>query len=608
MSEQPKQYGVTPPITVAGPTDKELERNQTLIEELKKQDSFESQEESAKRTQVLVALQSLTENFVRKVCVGKGMPEHIVKNSGGKIFTYGSYRLGVYGPGSDIDTLLVTPAHISRHDFFTTLPPMLQELNPPPEDLSIVPDAYVPIIKFELQGISIDLIFARLPNINSVPRDMVLNDKELLRGCDEVNLRCLNGCRVTDEILALVPKTGVFKMALRAIKLWAKRRAIYGNVIGFPGGVAWAMLVARICQLYPMAVSSVIISKFFKIMGSWTWPQPVLLKGIEDGPLNVRVWNPKIYASDRSHLMPIITPAYPSMCATHNITKSTKTIIIREMARANEVVNRIMVGTSSWDSLFERHSFFTNGYRYYLSVIASAKGKEQLLGWSGLVESKLRHLVMKLEQIETIKLAHPFNRGFDKVHFCATEEEAISVAHGDIRSVGIHDGVKTAETDLKDQNGDSESKEEDDSKVKVYTTTYYIGLEINSEISKQIDISWASQEFYEMCKSSEHYNVEEQSINIALTRNYELPDDVFQAGDTKPVKQTKKKIIKKKVNTVANGNGKKRNADEKGVSFELSEGGHIKMRLYGTKATEATKSLSESKNHYAENIAQELLP
>lgn len=144
---------------------------------------------------------------------------------------------------------------------------------------------------------------------------------------------------------------------------------------------------------------------------------------------------------------------------------------------------------------------------------------------------------MKLEQIETIKLAHPFNRGFDKVHFCATEEEAISVAHGEIRSVGIHDGVKTAETDLKDQNGDSESKEEDDSKVKVYTTTYYIGLEINSgksifieiticrgqysflaEISKQIDISWASQEFYDMCKSSEHYNVEEQSISIALTR------------------------------------------------------------------------------------------
>ena len=31
---------------------------------------------------------------------------------------------------------------------------------------------------------------------------------------------------------------------------------------GFPGGVAWAMLVARICQLYPNAVSSAIVEKF----------------------------------------------------------------------------------------------------------------------------------------------------------------------------------------------------------------------------------------------------------------------------------------------------------------------------------------------------------
>jgi len=49
--------------------------------------------------QVLNALQNLTESFVKKVCANKGMPEHIIKNSGGKIFTYGSYRLGVYAPG-----------------------------------------------------------------------------------------------------------------------------------------------------------------------------------------------------------------------------------------------------------------------------------------------------------------------------------------------------------------------------------------------------------------------------------------------------------------------------------------------------------------------------
>jgi len=29
------------------------------------------------------------------------MPEAIINEGGGKIFTYGSYRLGVFGPGRD---------------------------------------------------------------------------------------------------------------------------------------------------------------------------------------------------------------------------------------------------------------------------------------------------------------------------------------------------------------------------------------------------------------------------------------------------------------------------------------------------------------------------
>lgn len=71
-------------------------------------------------------------------------------------------------------------------------------------------------------------------------------------------------------------------------------RAIYANIVGFPGGVAWAMLVARVCQLYPQATGSVIVGKFFRIMNKWAWPQPVLLKPIEDGPLQMKVWNPKV--------------------------------------------------------------------------------------------------------------------------------------------------------------------------------------------------------------------------------------------------------------------------------------------------------------------------
>ena len=118
-------------------------------------------------------------------------------------------------------------------------------------------------------------------------------------------------------------------------KLNLKARAIYANVMGFPGGVAWAMMVARVCQLYPYAAAAIVTAKFFRIMSVWKWPAPVQLKAIEDEAQgqNRRVWNPRAYPGDRAHRMPVITPAYPSMCSTHNVTTSTLKILTEELSR-----------------------------------------------------------------------------------------------------------------------------------------------------------------------------------------------------------------------------------------------------------------------------------
>lgn len=41
----------------------------------------------------------ITVEFVKHVSKKKGLPQPMIDAAGGKIFTYGSYRLGVYGPG-----------------------------------------------------------------------------------------------------------------------------------------------------------------------------------------------------------------------------------------------------------------------------------------------------------------------------------------------------------------------------------------------------------------------------------------------------------------------------------------------------------------------------
>lgn len=404
---------------------------------------------------------------------------------------------------------MVVPKHVTREDFFEYMPIFLKRAVPPEaiQELTPVPDAYVPIIKFELSGISIDLIFARL-ELTSVPANLTLKDTNILRGLEERDLRSLNGTRVTDEILELVPEHITFRTALRGIKLWAQRRAIYANVMGFPGGVAWAMLVARVCQLYPKATGSVIIAKFFFIIGTWNWPQPILLKQIEDGPLHARVWNPAIYNGDKYHLMPIITPAYPSMCATHNITMSTKTIILRELKRGREITDKIFLGQLQWKDLFTKHTFFTEGYKYYLSIIASSRTKDAQHVWSGLVESKVRMLVASLETQETIAVARPFTKGFERVHHCKDENEIDAVLNGDLRFQATD--VKTATTDdVKDakqiavaQGGadgmgmpdaESDAFTNGNAKQTIYTTTYYVGLEIAQGILAHLNHNTAKR-------------------------------------------------------------------------------------------------------------------
>ncbi|KAI0832715.1 polymerase [Trametes gibbosa] len=529
MSSGIGYLGVTPPISTNESSAKEKEVTITLMEELHRQGIFESEEEAKTREIVLGRLAALVKKFVYQVSLSRGLSESAANAAGGKIYTYGSYRLGVHGPGTDIDTLCVVPRHVTREDFFNVLEGMLRDLEGVTE-VSGVPSAYVPIITTEISGIPIDLVFAQL-SLSSIPEDLDLQDDNLLKGLDDKSIRSVNGSRVINEILRLVPNVDVFRTALRCIKLWAQKRAIYSNVNGFLGGVAWAMLVARVCQLYPNAVAGAIVSRFFVIMHKWSWPQPVLLKPIEDGPLQVRVWNPKVYPQDRAHRMPIITPAYPSMCATHNVGPSTQQIMKEEFQRGCAIVDDVMLGNAEWSALFVKHDFFQR-YKFYLQIVASSRDVDTQNKWSGTVESKIRQLVMRLEYIDALKLAHPFIKGFSVVYFCISEEEAQAVSRGEI-----------PEAVAQRKKEDLEGKE---GVINVHTTSFFIGLfikpkEVGSKGPRRLDISYPTAEFIKMVKMWETYDESAMHIVVRYLKHTSLPDYVFEPGEREAAAARSKK-------------------------------------------------------------------
>lgn len=614
-----KKYGITGPLSVKESSEDDIARSSSLQEFLLASKIYETNEEAITRERVLGRLSYMFDNFIKAIGVKKGLADSDVKAASGRIYTFGSYRLGVHARGSDIDTLCVAPVYVDRKEFFDEFYSMLNGVF---AEVEKVEDAYVPLMQLvyrehridecegcgvmsgngnkmdisntavdkigalhscdELQSykrlrtnnervadahpgssekkedggdevssqthssehtlglrvvsanngvlkdvfgehqaktsersehneksdkedesahnkesktrrklnsiadehldtqqenratithdtstglnkemieIKIDLVFARL-NVFKIDSSLNLLDSSLLKNLDEKSVLSLNGNRVTDEILSLVPNKKVFHGALRCIKYWAKRRGLTGHLYGYFGGVAYAISVARICQLFPNMCEYTIICKYFELYKEWKWPTPVMLKKIENLNYNLKVWDPKIHPSDKFHKMPVITPSYPSMCSTHNIINSTMKRYKEELERGH----RLLAEGKEWKEFFRSTDFFQR-YKSFLAVFillkrkragydicgANTKGgaskrfvnereqkssmqtintnvagvkdndsvKEASLHkmWQGHVNSRIRFLSTKLETVEQLDSAPPFPQTFDICDF-----------------------------------------------------------------------------------------------------------------------------------------------------------------------------------------------
>uniref|UniRef100_A0A803XRC1 Poly(A) polymerase nucleotidyltransferase domain-containing protein n=1 Tax=Meleagris gallopavo TaxID=9103 RepID=A0A803XRC1_MELGA len=94
-----RHYGVTSPISLAPPKDIDYIHTQKLVEVMESFGVFEDEEELNHRLVVLCKLNNLVKEWIFELGESKNLPPSVVENVGGRIFTFGSYRLGVHTKG-----------------------------------------------------------------------------------------------------------------------------------------------------------------------------------------------------------------------------------------------------------------------------------------------------------------------------------------------------------------------------------------------------------------------------------------------------------------------------------------------------------------------------
>ncbi|TPX74372.1 hypothetical protein CcCBS67573_g04356 [Chytriomyces confervae] len=470
------------------------ERRVWLIEQLLvKNGQTESTQVAVKRDNAIQSIRSLFSSFVHKHTSSLPHP------STGSLRTFGSVCIGISSDESDVDAVCIAPKAISRKMFFTLF---ADELRASTEVSSLVPilEAFVPVITLVYDDIEIDLVFAQL-HMDTVLEDVDISDDNLLKNLDDRCVRSLNGPRVANEILRLVPNHTAFRTALRFVKYWAKQRGVYSNILGYLGGVAWAISVAKICQMHPNATADVLLSEFFSTLMKWDWTYPLILKPIQEDP-----WNPvlsQIYPD--TFMMPIITPAYPSMCTTHNLSKSNFKLIMHEITRGATIVERISAGTASWEQLVEPLSFRTL-YEDYLQIVATSDSIEHQFVWSGWVESRIRQLSKRLETLPNISLVHICTQVYEKVmpQLPITESPA-----------NHSDQLVTHPSPL------------------AHSSVFYIGLQLSENRipargvhpSSVVDVSRPIQEFIELVQSGSMFSPDIMGISVRHLNGADIPSD-----------------------------------------------------------------------------------
>lgn len=423
----------TQPVSEEAPSREDHKRTLALESFLEEHGRVERGARSTLRAAALAELGEIVREWMARLCAAlPGVPDSA--HARAHIMPFGSYRLAVNAVDADIDTVLLVPQHVNRgRDFFGSPDPMqgIPWLKAPANILAnvlradsrvsgfvAVADTHTPILTFDFTpsagGTAIEIDMACAPiAVDFLPEEVGSIPDEWLESADDFTMRSLNGTRVADAILAQLPtapRREAFRTALRLLKFWAQRRGVYSNKMGYLAGVQLAILVCKVCQLYPTALASTVVAKFFRLYKDWPWPKEVELveRVVKGWAMDRQIWRTK---PNNRELMPIITPAYPGMNSTFSVNRATLRVLKEELERGHDFARGVEEGIEHWDALVHPTEFFTKN-KDMIRVDVIAGTEEHFQQWFGLCEANIRNYVNDTERFSPLQL-HCYPKTFE---------------------------------------------------------------------------------------------------------------------------------------------------------------------------------------------------
>lgn len=320
------------------------------------------------RDEVAEVIERAGERFLREA----GVPA-----AGVPVVWTGSYRLGVDGPGSDLDGVC-----------WSTLPTreleegLLRELSAAGalERCKRVSGDEIGVSRLVVRGVRVDLAFARLPH-GSTPRSLDAADRGAL---DVGSRQAIGGLLDTEALARAMTASGAmeaFTSLLSRVRSWARARGIDASWMGYLSGAAWSVMTARCLLDAPAearADAGAMLRRFFETYASWNGASPVALDPDAHPPER----------GARPEPMKVFTAGPMPKNAARGVTGGTTRILLDELGRGAR-----LSGQPSLLDPIEVRGVFPFSLELVVEASTASEHDEAL----GMVQTRLIPLLLALE-------------------------------------------------------------------------------------------------------------------------------------------------------------------------------------------------------------------